>query len=239
MFQGLSRKKAKTGRGIAVSLFIHLAAIGVFVAVSARGAVKQEEGTKVEFFNPPPPPPPPPAGGGSSTPKTIKKRPQEVKTFQQPQEIPKEIPKKQEPEEASQNDSNQKGEEGGVVGGVEGGVKGGVVGGTVGGVLGGVLGGTGTRLDFDARMKAPKMISGPQVAYTEKALENDIEGLLILKCVLTVQGEVKDCEVVQSLKYMDRAVIEVLQARKYSPVTLQGQPIEVTYTFRIRLNLPK
>jgi hypothetical protein len=37
---------------------------------------------------------------------------------------------------------------------------------------------------------------------------------------------------------MDRAVIEALEKRRYSPALLRGQPIEVDYTFKIRLTLP-
>jgi protein TonB len=133
-----------------------------------------------------------------------------------------------------------------VVGGVKGGVVGGVVGGTVGGVLGGVLGGTlggppppvPKRLEFDGRMTPPKLVSGPQIEYTQKALENDVEGVMLVKCVLTTSGEVKDCQAVQSLRFMERAVLDVLQKRRYTPVTLQGHPVEVYYTFRIRLTLP-
>jgi hypothetical protein len=38
---------------------------------------------------------------------------------------------------------------------------------------------------------------------------------------------------------MDRAVIDALERRRYSPALLHGQPIEVDYTFRITLRLPQ
>jgi hypothetical protein len=38
---------------------------------------------------------------------------------------------------------------------------------------------------------------------------------------------------------MDTVVLDALKKRRYSPVTLQGQPVEVYYTFRIRLKLPE
>jgi Gram-negative bacterial TonB protein C-terminal len=57
--------------------------------------------------------------------------------------------------------------------------------------------------------------------------------------VLTTTGEVKDCQTLQSVRFMELAVLDVLKKRRYTPVTLQGQPIEVYYTFRIRLQLPK
>jgi hypothetical protein len=38
---------------------------------------------------------------------------------------------------------------------------------------------------------------------------------------------------------MDRAVIEALEHRRYSPALLRGQPIEVDYTFKLTLKLPQ
>jgi protein TonB len=46
------------------------------------------------------------------------------------------------------------------------------------------------------------------------------------------------CRVVKSLPFMDRAVLEALERRRYSPATLGGKPIEVDYTFKLTLRLP-
>jgi hypothetical protein len=37
---------------------------------------------------------------------------------------------------------------------------------------------------------------------------------------------------------MDRAVLDALERRRYSPATLAGRSVEVDYTFRIELRLP-
>jgi hypothetical protein len=54
-----------------------------------------------------------------------------------------------------------------------------------------------------------------------------------------VEGQVKECQVKQNVRFMDNAVVETLQRRRYTPVTLEARPIEVYYTFRIRLTLPR
>jgi protein TonB len=87
-------------------------------------------------------------------------------------------------------------------------------------------------------MTPPKMVSGPPLQYTQQALEHDVEGVMLVKCVLTTTGEVKDCQTLQSVRFMETAVLDVLKKRRYTPVTLQGQPVEVYYTFHIRLTLP-
>jgi hypothetical protein len=38
---------------------------------------------------------------------------------------------------------------------------------------------------------------------------------------------------------MDAAVISTLESRRYSPALLNGQPVEVIYTFKINLRLPR
>ena len=62
---------------------------------------------------------------------------------------------------------------------------------------------------------------------------------MVVKCVVTIEGVVRECRVIQNLPFMDRVVIEALERRRYKPALLQGRPIEVDYTFKIRLNLPQ
>src|SRR5205807_1497970 len=130
-------------------------------------------------------------------------------------------------------------------GGVEGGVVGGVAGGQIGGVIGGQIGGTGPTgpppppVEWNETMTVPKLLGGPNPEYTQKALEREVEGTMVVKCVVTLGGVVKNCRILQSLPFMDRAVIDALEKRRYAPAMLHGKPLEVDYTFKIRLTLPR
>jgi len=95
------------------------------------------------------------------------------------------------------------------------------------------------RVDFDETMTAPKFLDGPSIEYSAEALQQGVEGLMIVRCVVTVEGAVYGCRVLKSLPLMDEAVVAVLQARRYRPALLKGMPLEVNYTFRIRLRLPR
>jgi protein TonB len=111
----------------------------------------------------------------------------------------------------------------------------------LGGVVGGQLGGQGKplpRLEVEDSQIHLSKIGGPQIQYTQKALEMEIEGTMVVKCVVTIQGTVRECRVLKSLPYMDRAVIDALERTTYKPYVFQGQPREVDCTFRIRLQLP-
>ena len=93
-------------------------------------------------------------------------------------------------------------------------------------------------IEFGDGITPPLMISGPSPEYTEQAIEHGVEGTLTVRCIVDVLGKVHDCEVKKSLPFMDQAVIRALEARKYHPALKQGKPIDVFYTFNVRLKLP-
>jgi protein TonB len=96
-----------------------------------------------------------------------------------------------------------------------------------------------TAQEFNDSMVAPVMISGPNPEYTQDAIERGIEGTIHVRCIVTVAGAVRACKVLRGLPYMDRPVVSALEARKYKPAMAQGKPVDVYYTFTIRLKLPQ
>lgn len=130
------------------------------------------------------------------------------------------------------------GQVGGVAGGVAGGVVGGVVGGTVGGVVGGTLGGTGGVVPFGEGMTRPPPIQADEIQFTREAREAKVSGLMIVKCTIGLDGSLTDCRVIKGVPMMDQAVLAALARHKGPPVTLQGRPVTVSYTFNIRLKQP-
>lgn len=93
-------------------------------------------------------------------------------------------------------------------------------------------------VDWNSSMTPPEMLSGKGLKYTREAMEHRVEGQMAVKCVITVAGTVKSCRVLKGLPYMDQAVVEALQSRKYRPAVAQGKPVDVEYTFNISLGLP-
>jgi periplasmic protein TonB len=90
----------------------------------------------------------------------------------------------------------------------------------------------------DALMTPPERLSGPDPEYTYLARVHEVQGLMIVKCVVTILGVVRDCRVLQGLPYMEGAVVDALLRRRYTPARLaDGRAVEVDYTFRIRLRL--
>jgi protein TonB len=80
-------------------------------------------------------------------------------------------------------------------------------------------------------------LAGPDPQYTERALDREVEGTMVIRCVVTTDGTVFGCRVLKGLPYMDRAVVDALERRRYRPATLGGRPVEVSYDFKITLRL--
>jgi periplasmic protein TonB len=147
-----------------------------------------------------------------------------------PREIPTEKPKESDLVNTS-TFGNGDGGEGGDVANVAGGIRGPII--DAADVVS-------TPIPFrEEVMTRPEYLSGPNPEYTAKALENEVQGLMIVRCVVNSTGEVRDCRVVKSLPFMDRAVIRALEARRYKPARLEGKIITVDYEFRINLVLPE
>jgi len=249
MFDSLvtARKLPKTrwAVGWSITTVAHAVAVSMAIWFSAyqKLASERQPEVAVSFVKPPPPPPPPPPPAKKkATPKKIiaKPKPQMVQPKVVPVEKPPDVLPPPEPEQPEEADDDE-----GVEGGVEGGVAGGVIGGTLGGIVGGQVGTAPPPppppepVEWSETMTLPRVLSAPQIQWTQKALEKEVEGLMIVKCVLSIEGVVHDCRVLQSLPFMDKAVVQALERSRYTPAMFQGKPIEVKYTFKIRLNLPR
>src|SRR5690349_3077807 len=96
----------------------------------------------------------------------------------QPKETPQELkpPDPTEPPEPEDEGSDE---------GVEGGVVGGVVGGVTGGAPAPAPPPPAARapVEFNNAMTPPVLISGPPLEYTQQALEREVEGQMIVKCI--------------------------------------------------------
>ncbi len=234
---GKTTVKSRTGAGTTVSVLLHIGVLAAAVWISNRPPEEKKADKDVVFFAAPPPPPPPPPPPKSSSKKTTPKTEHKIKkpdTIIQPKEVPIEKPPEAEPEPEEEEDN------GGVEGGVEGGVKGGVVGGVIGGVIGGTLGGQlGSEvLPFGEGMTRPRQTEGRPPQYSREALEAHIEGLMLVKCVITTEGKLENCRIVKPLPHMERPVLDALAASRWTPVTYQGKPVSVEYVIPVRLVLP-
>lgn len=247
LIESAGRDKKKGGWVTAlISAVLHIVIIGAVIAagyyIKENPEVIQKpiQAFMVSAPPPPPPPPPPPAAGASTTPKVTRiETPKEQPKFHQPTEIPREVPQTAQTETASAEGGVTGGQQGGVVGGVVGGVIGGVVGGTLGGQLGGVLGGTGDRpVRVGGDVKAPVAIRRVDPVYTDVARKARIEGVVIIEAIIDRNGDVTDVRVLKPLPLgLDISALEAVKRWKFTPGTLNGQPVPVIYNLTVNFRL--
>jgi TonB family C-terminal domain len=90
-------------------------------------------------------------------------------------------------------------------------------------------------------MTRPELQSSPNGKkapdYSREAREARVSGLMIVKCVITTEGRVQNCQIIKPIPHMEQPVLSWLQASRYSPVTFQGKPQQVSYVFNFKLSM--
>ncbi|WP_223753083.1 energy transducer TonB [Myxococcus sp. RHSTA-1-4] len=84
-----------------------------------------------------------------------------------------------------------------------------------------------------------ELLEGPPIQYTPEAVAARVQGTMLVKCVITRTGRVRDCRVIKGLEPMNDVVVKALLARRYKPVVVQGKPVDFSFVFTIRLTLPR
>lgn len=92
---------------------------------------------------------------------------------------------------------------------------------------------------FREGMTAPRLLAGtPGLTFSREAVEARVEGMMTLRCVISDDGQGRDCRVHESLPHMEEAVLLGMYQQRYAPATLDGKPVSVAYTFQFRLKTP-
>jgi TonB family protein len=95
-------------------------------------------------------------------------------------------------------------------------------------------------LPYNEDMPRPELLDQTKdIIYTREAISMKAEGVMLVKCTITTKGRVEKCRVIKSVPYMEKAVLDALQSRSYKPILYQGHPVNVDYTFSMRLVAPR
>ncbi|MBZ0111620.1 MAG: M56 family metallopeptidase [Thermoanaerobaculia bacterium] len=84
----------------------------------------------------------------------------------------------------------------------------------------------------------PERLDGPAPQYTEEARRAELQGIVILSVVIDTEGDVTVQEVLKGLPMgLSENAVEAAAEWKFSPATLNGEPVAVYYnlTFNFRL----
>ncbi|WP_141618559.1 TonB family protein [Myxococcus sp. AB036A] len=95
-------------------------------------------------------------------------------------------------------------------------------------------------LPYNEDMPRPEMVDqGKDIIYTREAMAAKSSGVMIVRCTITQKGRVEKCRTIKSVAHMERAVLDALTSRTYKPIVYKGYPVNVDYTFSMRLVAPR
>jgi len=93
-------------------------------------------------------------------------------------------------------------------------------------------------LPFGPEMTRPTLVSGGELVYPREAMVAGVAGTIIAKCTITTEGTVRDCRIIKGLPFLDKATLDTLATRRYSPVMRQGKTVPVEYVFNLKVAPP-
>jgi TonB family protein len=96
----------------------------------------------------------------------------------------------------------------------------------------------------EAGVAAPRLIKEVRAPYTAQAIRLRAQGVIVLTCVVQMDGRVGDMRVVKGLEAsLDEAAVKALEQWQFQPGTRDGEPVpvqvEVEMTFTLRDRGPR
>jgi protein TonB len=135
-------------------------------------------------------------------------------------------------------------------GGVIGGVPGGIPGGQLGGVIGGIVNSTSNlayvpkfqpvmpqRVRISQGVTKGMLVHQVQPTYPTLAKSARIQGDVVLKAIISKEGQIEDLQLVSGHPMLVPAAIDAVRQWRYRPYLLNGQPVEVETTITVIFSL--
>ena len=90
----------------------------------------------------------------------------------------------------------------------------------------------------EGEITPPVLTYGPDPTYTDAARRANIQGTVVLDCIITSLGKTHDISVYESLDPgLDQQAIEAVQGWKFDPAIKDGQPVSVKLRVRVTFRL--
>ena len=90
------------------------------------------------------------------------------------------------------------------------------------------------------KVREPRKIKDARPRYPEAAKEIGVGGVVILECMLTLEGKVDKVRVLKGVyKVLDDAAIEAVRKWEYTPTLLDGNPVPVVMTVTVNFRLDR
>jgi periplasmic protein TonB len=225
------------------SFILNILALGLLLAVPLMFTETLPKAQLLTFLTAPPPPPPPPPAAAA-----VQRIVHQIQTdvlstgqLRTPTRIPQKVQMIKEDEAPPPMAAT---------GGVVGGVPGGIPGGQLGGVIGGIVSATSSlaavpkfspttpqRVRISQGITKGLLIHRVEPPYPTLARQARVQGEVVLKAIISTNGEIQDLQLVSGHPMLVPAAIAAVREWRYKPYLLNGQPVEVETTITVIFQL--
>jgi len=94
-----------------------------------------------------------------------------------------------------------------------------------------------TPVRVGGQIREPRRLKNVQPAYPRIAQQARVQGIVILECTISAQGQVTDVRVLRSIPLLDQAAIDAVKQWVYEPTLLNGVPVPVIMTVTVNFTL--
>jgi TonB family protein len=97
------------------------------------------------------------------------------------------------------------------------------------------------RIRVGGNVQATRLISASRPVYPERLQQLGIEGTVLMRAVISIEGGLLNLEVISTGVNPDlaKAALEAVRQWRYQPTLLNGQPVEVATTITVEYRLEK
>jgi len=86
-------------------------------------------------------------------------------------------------------------------------------------------------------IQEPKKLKNVSPVYPEEAKRARVQGVVILECTISPEGNVAEVRVLRGIPLLDQAAVDAVKQWVYTPTLLAGKPVPVIMTVTVNFKL--
>lgn len=86
-------------------------------------------------------------------------------------------------------------------------------------------------------IKEPRKIKNVKPIYPPVAIQSRVQGIVILECTISPEGDVTRATVLRGFPLLDQAAIDAVRQWVYAPTLVDGEAVSVVMTVTINFRL--
>jgi protein TonB len=86
-------------------------------------------------------------------------------------------------------------------------------------------------------IREPRKVRHVNPAYPDVAKQARVQGVIVLECLITAEGDVGRVTVLRGIPLLSQAAIDAVRQWRYAPTVVEGRPVPVILTVTVNFRL--